>query len=49
MFIIWIVMIVAQVYTYIKIYQTVHFIYVNFTACQLYPNKAVTMFKKQPG
>ena len=38
---------VSQVDTYIKSYQTVHFIYVQFILSQLYLNKAVTMLKRQ--
>ena len=31
-----IVVVVSQVYTYVKIYQVVHFKYVQFVICQLY-------------
>ena len=41
-----IVVIVSQVYTYIKIYQTVHFKYVQFDVYQLHLNKGVEMFLK---
>lgn len=46
MFIIWIVVKVSQMYTYIKTSQTVHFKHVCFIVCQLYLNKAVKMLKK---
>lgn len=36
MYIILIVVVVPQVYRFIKTYQTVHFKYVQFTVCQLY-------------
>lgn len=41
MFINLIVVLISQVYTYAKIYQIIHFTYVQFIACQLYLNKAV--------
>lgn len=40
MFINLIVVLVSQVYTCAKIYQIIHFKYVQFIACHLYLNKA---------
>lgn len=46
-FIILIVVIASQMYTYVQIYQIVHFKYVQFFLCQSYLHKAgLAIFKK---
>lgn len=42
----WIVVIIPQVYMYIKTHQVVYFKYVQFLVYQLYLNKAVFFFLK---
>lgn len=45
----WIVVIIPQVYMYIKTHQVVYFKYVQFLVYQLYLNKAVVVFFKGGG
>ena len=41
MFILLIIVLVSRLYTYVKIYQLIHFKYVYFILCHLYPNRVV--------
>ena len=41
MFIIWILAMISQIYTYVQLYQVVHFKYLQFILCQLYLSKAI--------